>query len=240
MKKFFSTVLVVLLVVSVSFGIYQYFYGKNLDSKLKAADTKLTEQIKSLTELKAKLVLVEQAEKDVREKAKLKQDSLQLEIDRLKQEKAILLIALGKEKDKTKTLSDSALASGINSYIGPEVKELLVGTFSLSRMGAENTLNIFKELTLSLQAWDKDKLIIVKQDEELDVFRQITIPSYDNQLGLLHETLTKYEVTLSACKEAYALSQKLNRRKFWKGLTYGVGGTSVVVVIFTLVKGLVK
>jgi hypothetical protein len=241
-KNVLTIILVALLIFIGAFGMYEYFYGKSIDSKLKAADAKLSEQLKIVAELKAKLVVAEQKEKEIRENAKLDRDSLQVEIDRLKQEKEVILGALEKEKAKTQTLSDSELAFSLNAYVGlDEVKELRVGTFSLSRIGAENGLNIFKEFTLSLQAWGKDKGIIVKQAATIKSFEDVTIPSYERDAVKLHTTLAETEKALSACTGAYSLSKKLNRIQFLKGLAVGaVGGTAVAIVIFSLARVLVK
>lgn len=234
-----SKFLIFLILALLAFIIFQYIDGKNLSAKLKLAEAATKASANDAATAYKRAEESEAREQKLRAEAKQERDSLLKDIADLQSEKNIIAENLIAEKAKTALLTDSKLAAIMCEYIGTDnAREQKTGGFSLTRVGGENTVNIFKEHTSNLAMWEKDKLSLAKAKSTIYNYETVTIPSFEREVQDKDDAIDKGKTAYSDISRELSLVKKDARKKFWKGLACGAGGTGLVVLFVNLLSGL--
>jgi len=230
-----TILLIVLLGVGSGIGIYEYIRSKTLDKNV----AQLKEDVAGLKD-QAKVDAVQLAanSKELAD-GKKERETLASENTQLHSQNATVIAERDEYKRQLKMMTDIQIAEEMGKRIGAEEVGVVVSgnfRFSLTRVGGEKTVAIFK---------DAEVYFTLSQNQSKEIGNlNITVKSLESSLkteenstAIEHEGRVRAEFTLDkAMKDVTTLvgQKKLNR---WMGRLEGVG---VAVLTFLLIKGVSK
>jgi hypothetical protein len=189
-----------------------------LESRLNAYKTDKAELV-GLLQQKAKEEAIELAKRD---KLAKEVTGLKSDISKLTSENITL-------KGKLATMPDNDIVLTMAKYIGkPNVALLGIGSFSLTRPGAENTVSIFFDNDTNVAKILKLNDIIAKKEDAETSFKE--------SLAKCNEKVALVQVNAKKCDDALVASQKVNsdlkRALFWKKVeTWGERGLIFLAIL---------
>jgi hypothetical protein len=225
--------IIILVAVAVLGGGFAWFknhqYGKLWDEHT-ALQALQKEKEKVIKEKDAFITALKETQKE----SEKKEAALLEQINGLEAEKVKDRIALATEKEKTKQLTNSEIASKIGTYIGgTNIAELSTGLFSLTRPGADNTYNKFLDLTACQKQLETTETQLSKalgSTAECDNAKNALI----GQVTVLEQQKKELWEGWDLCKLDTKNLTKLVKVAKWKGRIQGLvgGGIIALAVIF--------
>ena len=215
------------------YGVQSCRVGK-LQLEAARLDGKLQEQVKDQnllygeTEKKDKArALAEAAEKQVRK-------DLEARIQKFQKDTVVGKRALRKEKEKTAVLPPTELVTQINERIGDESSFTGAGLFLFTRLGANNTLDRFKDGEFYLSEYNKFQGVITDHEAE--------VASFNTSIGECEKAVVDNlsgwmdcRVTLDTAQEDIKKWKKVGKGNVWNGRKQGALWTAIILGGFKLV-----
>lgn len=237
MEKVLIVVMVLLVVVV---GAVAYYVGTgHANSGLQKQVNDLITKINDLVAKVAKddIQIAElQTERDAERSLRIQKEA---ENQKLEAANATLLVQNAEYKKQIKLMTDIQLAEQIGKWIGQaEIQVALVDKwhFSLTRVGGENTLGIFK---------DRDTYFTLSNNQAVEINNlKASNESFQRDLtaseGQTKIALNGRDEAVKALTEAKTTIQDLNKKlrlSFIKNSAIGAGvGVVVGVIVFSLVR----
>ena len=155
-------------------------------------------------------------------------------IEQLEKDKVFISAQLIAEKNKTKSLTPNELVLSLSSRVGlHEVKLTGLLTYDFTRLGAENTWNIFLDERGNYSLLQKEKGTTTEQKEKI-VSLTTEKQDVEKQRDTLQTDLTNCDKAKTDTEKAKDAAVKANKSQRWKGRKEGTIFTSVVLVVIKL------
>lgn len=197
--------------------------------KLEAArlDGKLQEQVKDQNLLYGQAKKERATRRIAEAEEKKKRADLEARIQKFQKDTVAAKRVLKKEKAKTATLPPTELVAQINQRIGNESALTGAGLFLFTRLGANNTLDRFKDGEFYLSEYNKQKKAIGDYEAKA--------ASFDTSLSVAQKGEKDNLIGWNDCRETLATAQddivaqkKVGKASVWRGRKQGAFWTIIV------------
>lgn len=212
----------------IAFGGIQSCRADKAEREQLRLEGKLEEQMADHDALWDKM----QAEREGRAEAeaaeKKKRKNLEARIQKFQRDRVIAKRALAAEKKKTAKLPPTELVAQINERIGDESSLTAGGLFLFSRVGANRTLDRFKDGEFHLSEYIKFQKVIEDHEAEVNSFNT-SISECEEEKEENLKGWTECKETLQTALNDIAVLKKIKKSKIWKGRLEG--GIFVIIIV---------
>lgn len=225
-KSHGTAIIVVASVACVAIGGIQSCRANRWEAEAHRLDGKLAEQQADQDKLYGQAAK-ERAKRNVAEaKEKKKRADLEARIQKFQKDTVIGKRVLKKEKEKTAVLPPTELVTQINERIGDESSLTGADLFLFTRLGANNTLDRFKDGEFYLSEYNKFQGVLADHEAEVESFNT----SISEHKETIADNLVGWDDcrgTLATAQDSIVAEKKKGKASVWKGRKQG----AIAVVI---------
>jgi len=233
MKGHWKLLAGIITVAITIFGGIQSCRANKWEAEALRLDGKLEEQVADQDKLYAEAAGARKERAMERAAERLKREGLEADIQRLTREGERAKRALAQEKKKTAKLPPTEMAEELDARVGPkEVSLGGSGLYLFTRVGAERTLNRFRDGEFHLAEYGKYQQVLKEHKLEVD--------SFNTSIASCEETVAKNlkgwddcRETLATAQQDIAALQKVKASGVWKGR---LQGGAIAITFIALLK----
>ena len=216
-----------IVVVLIAIGSLQTCRVGKWQLEAARLDGKLEEQVKDQNLLYGKAKKERATRRIAEAEEKRKRADLEARVQKFQKDTVVAKRVLREEKAKTATLPPTELVAEINQRIGDESSLTQSGLFLFTRVGANNTLDRFKDGEFYLSQYNKQKIAIGDYKAKAE--------SFDKSLAKAQKGEKDNLIGWDDCRETLATAQddvkkwkKVGKASAWKGRKQGAFWTAVI------------